>query len=774
MNSKILLLFLLLLPLAFGDTIIYENEFVKMEVSPIIDLNFQKDPTIIPSFEQEFKITNKTNQDRNLFFAFVFNKPLLSAQAFNLEPVIKIRDSFGWVSKTYTCGFDFNFTLNVNPNSVNPHSLNCFDVNAEGLTYHKKDFPFYSGNQQNNTAEFYLWDVNGTEEFIDFEYINRSSFFNSYYSASKNKVYYYTKQNYHFDALGSNQFKIFYKPDPTDESKKWDLIAWSGAEWNCILLDSCDAVYLLDPNWLKVEASSRFPINISMGATGSDINTTFKISLNVSDLGLTVSSDVNRVLIFDQDKNVEIARVIDIDRLSGDLNIYFRPQIPLAPNSDYNGTDSNGLKAYVVDSNYSDQNGSWNNAFWWGSTFEDPAERGTWIDEGGDGTWTYPSVSQYGGKTGIVKKVQWGSARETIGLNYFQFAPTADFNIHIDFDSLSTAYDGLILLKALGQLGNACPNATCHRIENLAGASGNRLYSEFANDTFGTSGSSTWEHLHLDVNTSSMTGTSYNVAHAPTGTTTIRNSSTAGDYLGLDIDAVNSVHYVYWDNIRVYKILLNAPVLLLGTEEKQTTTPDINLNYPNGAETFYKANSYDINFNIQDGDSNSFLVDINIFQDANNFVLINDVNTDSVSISCVDSDFTNSTECIYSWTVQEGIVSGDWNLLVFVYDGGNDSNDSTDANFTIIAMPESSPAPETSERFFTKDDSRFFDSNRFYSPEDQRLQDSNKYYEQDDYRQESEVFNNKVFLKENQNIIILVIGIIIIAGFVWFVWFRKN
>lgn len=772
MNHKFFLFFLLLLPIVFGyeiigNTIIYENEFARLEVFPHTDLNFQLNNSVNPSFEQTFKITNKTNQERNLFFAFVFNKPLLSAQAFNLEPVTKTRNSFGWVSKSFYCVHDFNYSLNVFLNSINPHSLNCFDVNAEGLTYIKKDFPFYSGNPATKTALFYLWDINGTESYTAFEYINRSSFFNSYFSAFKNKVYYYTKTPLVFDAKGSHQFKIFYKPDPTDSSNKWDLIAWSGNKWDCILFDSCDAVYLLDPNWLKVEASSRYPINISMRATGSDTNTTFKLNADITDFGLTVSSDINRLLIFDQNKNIEIARVIDFNRITGDLNIFFRPLIPLAPNKDYNGTDYNGLKIYVIDTNYSDQNESWPLTFWWGSNFEIVADQGTWIDEGGNGTWTYPSVTQLNGTTGIVKKVQWGSSRETIALNLFQFPLSADYNIFVSFDSLTTAYDGITMFKALGQLGNTCPNATCHRIENVAGASNFRLYSDITSATFGSSSSGTWHYLEWDLNNSKNTG------KEASGTATISNSSAVANYFGLDLDAINSAHYVYWDNIRIYKKLLIAPILTLGSEETQALSPDVNLNYPNGAEIFYKTSTYDINFSIQDGDSNSFLVDINIFQDSNNFVLLNDVNTDSATISCEDSDFSDSTICLYSWTIPEGIVSGDWNLTVFVSDGTNTAQDSTDANFTITAIPAPSVSPETKERYWAQEDSRFIDSNRFISPEDLRIQDSNRFFLQDDSRQESDLFSNKVFFKENQNIIILVI-IIILIGIGAFLWFKKK
>lgn len=762
MKQVFLLLFLFCLPFALGleivgDHVIYENAYAKLDVWPHTDINISDNPV----FSQEFKITNKTNQQQELYFAFVFNKPLLSARAFNLEQVTKTVDSFGWVSNSFQCNFDFNYSLNVFPNSVNPHSLNCFDVNAEGINFIKKDFPFYSGNLENKTVNFFEWDLNGTKEIQVPEYVNRSDKFNFYFSPFKNKAYYYIKIPYVFDPESSNQFKIFYQPDPLDKTNKWDLIAWQGNSWDCILFDSCNRVFVLDPNWLKAEASYRYPINISMGATGSDTNTTFILNANMTDFGLTSSDDSNRLLVFDQSFNSEIARVIDFDKTTGDLNIFFRPLIPLAPNIDYNGIDTNGLMIYVVDVNYSDQNESWLNSFWWGSNFEVVAEQGSWDTSGDSGTWSYVSGTQLDGSTGTIKKGVYAGELMNARLQNYSFEPTADYNLFIQVDSKATDVTR-ISMQAPGFFGSPYQEFNIRAITTLF-----RLDVQGgARSEFGVSAANTWYRMKAIISLTAETGKvlSYE-SSVPNGT--------LQKILGLKVVSGDLDMEGYFDNLRVYKILLNPPTVSLGAQESSALSPDVNLNYPNGAETFYKTQSYDLNFSVQDGDSNSLLVDLNLFQDSNNFVIINDINTDSVTISCVDSDFTNSTFCIYSWIVPEGIVSGDWNLTVFVSDGSNSAQDSTDANFTITIIPVPTSTEETSERFFNQEDPRFIDSERFISPDDTRIEDSNRFMVSEDSRQESDVFNNKVLFKENQNLIIGVLIIILIIIVAWFAWKRK-
>ena len=135
---------------------------------------------------------------------------------------------------------------------------------------------------------------------------------------------------------------------------------------------------------------------------------------------------------------------------------------------------------------------------------------------------------------------------------------------------------------------------------------------------------------------------------------------------------------------------LIAIFLIMLASFSMALAPTVTVVHPNGGETFDKltVSTVDINFNVIDPDSNSLLIDLN-FSTSNTqgtgTVIINDVNTDSATITCADSDFSNTTLCTFSWDIS-GVANATYFILSNASDGNvlTDDFDASDSSFTII------------------------------------------------------------------------------------------
>lgn len=723
---------------------VFEDQYAKLIVTPETDYNI-----LGGIFEQTFYLTNKTAADQNLFFAFVFNKPLIKGQIFNLENGQNSRPVFDWITKTFHCDYDFNYSLNVNPTWFNPHLLNCFYSDSNGVHYVAKDFGFYSGDPQTKTAKYIQWDINKTENFDENSFVNRSDFFNFYFSPYLNKAFYYLKIPYQFKPFETHVFKIKYLPDPSDYSFKWDMVAWTGDSWDCILFNSCSKTWFIDP-FFNVDWQKRKAINIwGNHSEVTESNTFFSLDVDTKDLydrGY-LQADCGDLRVVRADTQTAIPLFIPKEQdcnVLGTTRIYFDSQIAFAANADFNGSDTNGYWLYYGNAGASNFDNNFMNVK--GGTQLTLIDGNVSVDSEFGG---YPKARLVNNQGNYPPSdgYDWLSA-ETAADHYYKINLSSQINIAYYESFENTIYNLYKDDNVFYSTDDISYSLSWRKDDN----------SSYQNLTacFSVSGG-TYGHLARPIKQQIQY-----VKHQ------IKGSSIAAGCANNRSGIFGAFEFY------IFKDLSVLPSVSLGAEEGQSIAPDVNLNYPNGAEIFYKTLSYDINFSVQDGDSNSLLVDLNIFQDSNNFVLLNDINTDSATISCEDSDFSNSTVCIYSWTVPAGIVSGDWNMIVLVSDGLNDANDSTDNNFTITVQPVPTGVNETDQRYLDQEDPRFIDSNRYIAPGDSRLEDSNRYFTQEDTRQKSEVFNNKVLLTENQNIIIGVIALILIVAVVWFIWFRKK
>ena len=117
----------------------------------------------------------------------------------------------------------------------------------------------------------------------------------------------------------------------------------------------------------------------------------------------------------------------------------------------------------------------------------------------------------------------------------------------------------------------------------------------------------------------------------------------------------------------------------------QATDFDVDITTPNGGELIKTTSIINIDFVVQHGDSNSVLVDLN-FSTSNvqgtGTPIITDVNTDSATITCVDSDFSDPTSCSFSWDTT-GVADNNYFILINASALGIEVTDESDANFVV-------------------------------------------------------------------------------------------
>ncbi len=170
----------------------------------------------------------------------------------------------------------------------------------------------------------------------------------------------------------------------------------------------------------------------------------------------------------------------------------------------------------------------------------------------------------------------------------------------------------------------------------------------------------------------------------------ISSRETAGDFANHTLDEfkVFSGTALSADEAELIFLSESNQLITFGAEELPNEAPDVNVISPNGGETFDKTSIsiITIDFNVMDTDNNSLLVDINFStssSEGTGTVIINDVNTDSATITCDDSDFSNSTKCSISWNISS-VADNDYFILINVNDGTATDFDASDATFEIF------------------------------------------------------------------------------------------
>ena len=132
--------------------------------------------------------------------------------------------------------------------------------------------------------------------------------------------------------------------------------------------------------------------------------------------------------------------------------------------------------------------------------------------------------------------------------------------------------------------------------------------------------------------------------------------------------------------------LVDTNTLLSGVPQANFTTL---VTSPNGGESFDKTlfqTTIPINFQVFNTSSNSLLIDINFSTSSTQGTgvpIITDVNTDSATIVCDDADFSDITNCSFTWDASSVAVNN-YFILINASAVGIENFDASNSSFSIF------------------------------------------------------------------------------------------
>jgi len=211
-----------------GGCVYHETQYYKIEQCPAVlnDL----------SNYVNLSVTNKHSQPHDLMLGFGFDTDVVKPkQAWRWGSAPHQVPTYDWVSRSYTCDGEFNYSLD-------PKYFWCYHQNGTKKFEHS----FVNGWVQNKTAEWFEWRQNGWETQWWNDWIDVSSVFTK--QSFQGKDWYYAPQNISFAAHETKVLRALIQAKPNTQGK-YDLFAWRGEwtpqqAWN----DPQKSV-LLDPWW---------------------------------------------------------------------------------------------------------------------------------------------------------------------------------------------------------------------------------------------------------------------------------------------------------------------------------------------------------------------------------------------------------------------------------------------------------------------------------------------------------------------------------------------
>ncbi len=126
--------------------------------------------------------------------------------------------------------------------------------------------------------------------------------------------------------------------------------------------------------------------------------------------------------------------------------------------------------------------------------------------------------------------------------------------------------------------------------------------------------------------------------------------------------------------------------LLLSFLGANAAAPSVTLVFPQAGH--YVSSDANVIFNVQDADNNELHLKIAYSETAGAFAntIVSDLNLDDYadlpSLDCDDSNWEDSTRCIYSWTIGE-ITDGNYFIDLNVWDSDYNAQDSSNASFMV-------------------------------------------------------------------------------------------
>lgn len=259
-----------------GDSIIFENDYVQMVVTP------HTATSPISKFDQIFNVTSKVGQEGDLCVAYVFDNPLEKGEIW--------LEMNGTIEKT-----DLNSSCSESEEIINGTLQNITTC---------------SENPYNYSEPYFYW-TNVTSQFSETTY--------------NDKHIYYHGIPLTFDAYENHRWNIKYTPDGAESDKKWDLYSWNSISGNCVysLIHADDRNFILtgDPWW-----DSDFGYKMKLTLSESNHNTTnypLKVLFNSTNINYDHTKDDGGDLRFlNSSETVELQYYIERWNESGTSIVY--------------------------------------------------------------------------------------------------------------------------------------------------------------------------------------------------------------------------------------------------------------------------------------------------------------------------------------------------------------------------------------------------------------------------------------------------------------------
>ena len=296
-----------------GNSVFVEDAQASLKVTP------HTATSPVNDFKQNFEVCNKTETDSTLYVGYVFNKALQSGSVnYWKKPV------YGWVEQDYYCQHEFRYVIGQD-NDRNPNYAWCYyitDTNGSPEEVIVFEHEFKTGSIAN---KYMAWDANSlvsgnkwidvTDSFQD-EHTTLSWYGNKH-------IYPYLK-GLEIKGNSCETWEVNYTPNASSVTDKWELWAWAGNTWNCILDNSCTKKIIIDPWW-----DSSWGARKSILLPDDDIATGDTIRIAVDYSALNVLANLDDIRIVDENNSTELHRLVQGNSGTGDGNLFFRIPYPI-------------------------------------------------------------------------------------------------------------------------------------------------------------------------------------------------------------------------------------------------------------------------------------------------------------------------------------------------------------------------------------------------------------------------------------------------------------
>jgi len=665
-----------------GLTGIKEDEHSRLTVTP---LSFDSP---VNHYNQDFTLTNKSDQNRaSVWIAYIFPSKLKQGTAEVWMPPVS-----DWVSHDFNCQGYFNingeyfefenwgYELNRFAGEKNPHFGWCGngDVNAfEG--------EFYGGSLQDKELSYWSLEVVSGNKWKDvtdkFEHHEVAGDANRF--AGKH-VYYYA-DSFSIDAGETIEWSIDYKPK--EHKGKWDLVIWTGDEWDCILKKECDYKLIFDPTWKQGGWTYRKKISIDDANVSSDLNA-FPILVDFdddSDLISHAMADGNDLRFTDDGGTTLLDFEKEEYSVNGaDLNAFFWVKIPTVDAD----ADTN-IYIYYGNPSVGASDGQQAESVW------DVNYAGVWHmdDTTTSSISDSTSNSVTGTKLSANNPIETSDAivgnAQVFSSDYISNSAVTIAGVDRTFEvwvynAGNTSYQGIFIQNST--LTNEGSNYICglqfkFGVPNSVVATAGSDSAYYQGTSEGIAASD-WHHvvgvikgsdrLLLYVN-GALVQDDDSLAFNPYVSEHFLLWGRIGDlYLTGTLDEVrvsSSERLAAWIKFEYANMASADNELTIAAEEELFV--DVNVLDPNGGETITAAHDQNINFNVVQtegletrvalyysdnaGDANVFIVDLNL-DDQDNYT----------NLTCNGTDFNSYVDCTYdmNWH-QEGVWTNDVNLIAY-------------------------------------------------------------------------------------------------------------